>query len=110
MGCETFGRVSCIAVTKIEPQERDVIATLLAQHFVDIYGAPSIEAARGTALDEIDQMSDLCDEHAPNTLLTITRELTPAGVRESFRMIEAQQADIMQFAVHGHLDDEPHSH
>jgi hypothetical protein len=25
-------------------------------------------------------------------------------------MIEAQQADIMQFAVHGHLDDEPHSH
>ena len=110
MGCETFGRVSCIAVTKIEPQERDVIATLLAQHFVDIYGAPSIEAARGTALDEIDQMSDLCDEHAHNTLLTITRELTPAGVRESFRMIEAQQADIMQFAVHGHLDDEPHSH
>ena len=51
----------------------------------------------------------MCD-HAPNTLLTVTRELTPAGVRESFRMIEAQQADIMQFAVHGHLDDEPHSH
>ena len=77
MGCETFGRVSCIAVTKIEPQEHDVIATLLAQHFVDIYGAPSIEAARGTALDEIDQMADLCVDHAPNTLLTITRELTP---------------------------------
>ena len=89
---------------------RDVIATLLAQHFVDIYGAPSIEAARGTALDEIDQMAELCADHAPNTLLTVTRELTPAGVRESFRMIEAQQADIMQFAVHGHLDDEPHSH
>ena len=110
MGCETFGRVSCIAVTKSEPQERDVMARLLAQHFVDIYGAPSIEAARETAFDEIDQMADLCDEHAPNTLLTITRELTPAGARESFRMIEAQQADIMQFAVHGHLDDEPHSH
>ncbi|MDC0140393.1 DUF6505 family protein [bacterium] len=110
MGCETFGRVSCIAVTKIEPQERDVIAALLTQHFVDIYGAPSIEAARRTALDEIDQMADLCVDHSPNTLLTVTRELTPAGVRESFRMIEAQQADIMQFAVHGHLDDEPHSH
>ena len=87
-----------------------MIATILAQHFVDIYGAPSVDAAHGTALEEIDQMADLCADHAPNTLLTVSRELTPSGVRESYRIIESQQADIMQFAVHGHLDDEPHSH
>ncbi|WP_299557522.1 DUF6505 family protein [uncultured Sulfitobacter sp.] len=110
MGCETYGRVSCVAITRIEPQERDALVTLLAQHFVDIYGAPSVEAARGTATEEIDQMIDLCADHAPNTLLTVSRALTPAGVRESYRIIEAQQADLMQFAVHGHLDDEPHSH
>tara|TARA_R110002051_G_scaffold83650_9_gene148326 strand:- start:8629 stop:9123 length:495 start_codon:yes stop_codon:yes gene_type:complete len=110
MGVETFGRVSCVAVTQIEPQECDIIARVLAQHFVDIYGAPSVEAALGTALEEIDQMADLCADHVPNTLLTVTRELTTAGVRESFRMIESQDADIMQFAVHGHLDDEPHNH
>lgn len=110
MGVETFGRVSCVAVTQIEPQERDVIAQLLAQHFVDIYGAPSVETALGTALEEIDQMVELCVDHAPNAILTVSRELTTAGVRESYRVIESQDADIMQFAVHGHLDDDPHHH
>ena len=46
-------------------------------------------------------MSDLCDEHAPNTLLTVARELTEAGVRESYRVIEAQDAGLEQFAIHG---------
>lgn len=110
MGCETFGRVSFAAVTQIEPQERETIASLLAQHFVDIYGAPSVEAALPVALEEIDQMAELCADHAPNTLLTVARELTSAGVKESYRVIEAQDADIMQFAVHGSLDDEPHHH
>lgn len=109
MGCETFGRVSFVAVTQIEPQEQDAIAGLLAQHFVDIYGAPSIEAARTVAVEEISQMADLCEDHAPNTLLTVTRELTDAGVKEAYRVIEPQEADITQFAVHGSLD-EPHQH
>lgn len=110
MGCETFGRVSFVAVTQIEPYERDAMADLLAQHFVDIYGAPSLEAARAVALDEISHMADLCDDHGPNTLLTVAREMTDAGVKEAYRVIESQDADIMQFAVHGSLDEEPHHH
>lgn len=110
MGLETFGRTTFVAVAQIEPFEREALARSLAQHFVSIYGAPSVEAAMGTALDEIDQMIELCEDHAPNTLLTITRELTPAGVKESYGMIEPQDAGIDQFAVHGSLDDEPHQH
>ncbi|MGJ8624277.1 MAG: DUF6505 family protein [Yoonia sp.] len=110
MGCETFGRASFVAVTQIEETERDTIATLLAHHFVDIYGAPSVEAALGVAREEVDQMVDLCADHDPNTLLTVARELTPSGVRETYRVIEPQEADITQFAVHGSLDDEPHQH
>jgi hypothetical protein len=111
MGIETFGRVSFVAVTQIEPHEHDVFANLLAQHFVDIYGAPNLEAAMTVAKEEIAQMAELCEDHAPNTLITVSRELTPAGVRETYRVIEAQDADIMQFAVHGSLDeDEPHDH
>lgn len=109
LGCETFGRVSFVAVTQIEQQEKDAIAGLLAQHFVDIYGAPSLDAARAVALEEIDQMAELCADHAPNTLLTVARELTEAGVREAYRVIEPQDADLNQFAVHGSLD-EPHQH
>ncbi len=111
MGVETFGRVSFVAVTQIEPQEVDVIAKLLAQHFVDIYGAPDLDAAKGVAMEEINQMAELCADHPSNALLTVARELTTAGVKEAYRVIEAQEADIMQFAVHGSLDeDEPHHH
>ena len=88
---------------------REVIIGLLAQHFVEIYGAPSLDAARGVAAEEVAQMAELCDEHAPNTLLTVARELTEAGVREMYRVIEPQEADLSQFAVHGSLD-EPHQH
>ncbi|HKK96809.1 MAG TPA: DUF6505 family protein [Marivita sp.] len=105
LGAETFGRVSFVAVTQIEPSEREELVVSLAQHFVDLYGAPSIEAARGVAEDEIAHMSELCDEHAPNTLLTVSRELTEAGVKESFRVIEAQEADMAMLAVHGSLDE-----
>ncbi|SNR62011.1 DUF6505 family protein [Puniceibacterium sediminis] len=104
-GIETCGRVSFVAVTQLEPSERETLIASLAQHFVDTYGAPSADAARPVATEEIDQMIALCDDHAPNTLLTVARELTEAGVRETFRVIEPQEADIMQFAVHGSLDE-----
>jgi len=110
MGCETFGRVSFVAVTQIEPAERDWIVQALARHFVEIYGAPSLDAALPVAIDEVDQMLSLCEDHDPNTLLTVARELTDSGVRESYRMIEAQAAELDQFAVHGSLDEEPHQH
>ncbi len=105
LGLETFGRVSFVAVTQLEASEREALIAALSQHFVDTYGAPSPEAARPVATEEIDQMIALCDDHAANTLLTVSRELTEAGVRETFRVIEAQEADIMQFAVHGSLDE-----
>ncbi len=108
LGCETFGRVTFVAITRIEPAEREMLANLLAQHFVDIYGAPSLEAARNVALEELSQMADLCDEHDANTLLTVARELTQAGVRESYRAIEAQAAGLEQFAIHAELDDPHH--
>jgi len=105
LGAETFGRVSFVAVTQIEPAEREDLILGLAQHFVNLYGAPSIDAARGVAEEEFTHMAELCDEHAPNTLLTVARELTEAGVKESFRVIEAQDAELTMLAVHGELDD-----
>lgn len=109
LGLETFGRVSVVAITQVEPAELDALVTGLAQHFVDIYGAPSVEEARGVAQDEVMHMVDNCDGQAPNTLLLMSRELTEAGVKESYRIVEPRDADLDQFAVHGSLDDD-HSH
>jgi hypothetical protein len=105
LGAETFGRVSFVAVTQIQPAEREALVLGLAQHFVDLYGAPSIEAARGVASEEIAHMVELCDGHAPNTLLTVSRELTDSGVKEAFRVIEPQDAELTMLAVHGSLDE-----
>lgn len=104
LGVETFGRVTFVAVTRIEPQEFDVLTERLAGHFMEIYGAPSVAAASSVAREEMDQMAALCDGLAPNTLLTVSRELTDAGVKESFRTIEAQDAGLEQFALHGDPD------
>jgi Family of unknown function (DUF6505) len=105
LGVETFGRVTFVAVTRVEPDEITALTEALARHFVEVYGAPSPEAATAVARDEVLHMASLCAEHDPNTLLVVARELTEAGVRESFRAIEPRAVDLSQLAVHGQLDD-----
>lgn len=104
-GLETGGRATFVAVTQIEPAELETLASLLAQHFVTYYGAPSLDAALPVAREELAHMAELCEDHEPNTLLTVARELTEAGVREAFRVIEPQDAGLDQFAIHGSLDE-----
>ncbi len=104
LGLETFGRVTFVAVTKVEQAEYEALIERLAQHFVDIYGAPSPEAARPVAKEELGHMAELCEGHDPNTLLTVIRELTDAGVSEAFRVIEAPEAELDILAVHGELE------
>lgn len=104
LGLETGGRVTFVAVTRIEPGEIETLTDLLAAHFVTYYGAPSPEAARPVAAEELAQMADLCEDHDENTLLTVARELTPSGVREAYRVIAPDDARLEQFAIHGSPD------
>ncbi|MEL7097350.1 MAG: DUF6505 family protein [Pseudomonadota bacterium] len=105
LGLETGGRVTFVAVTQLESAELETLTQLLAQHFVTYYGAPSVEAATPVAAEELAQMIELCADHDPNTLLTVARELTDAGVREAYRTIEPQDAGLDQFAIHGDRGD-----
>jgi hypothetical protein len=104
LGLETTGRVTFVAVTAIEDTELDRLTDLLAEHFVSHYGAPDVATARPVAREELSQMQELCEDHQVNTLLTVARELTEAGVKESYRAIEAPEANLTQFAVHGDTD------
>ncbi len=103
-GLETTGRVTFVAVTQIEQSEFDRMTDMLADHFVTYYDAPNLSAARPVASEEMGHMAELCDGHVANTLLTVSRELTGAGVRETFRVIEPQDADLGQFAIHETLE------
>ena len=104
-GLETGGRVTFVAVTQIEAPLLEHLTDLLAQHFVTYYGAPDIEAARPVAAEELSQMRALCEDHEANTLLTVARELTPAGVCEAYRTIQPRDAGLDQFAIHGSVDE-----
>ena len=101
LGLDSFGRASLVSVTRIEPAEFDELVEILAGHFVDIYGAPSHEAALPVARDELEHMKELCDDQAPNDVLVVYRELGETGVREQFRSMRATSADLIQVAVHG---------
>lgn len=100
LGVETFGRVTFVAVTRIEAPEYEALTDRLAQHFVDVYGAPSLAAARPVAAEELAQMAEICADHPPNTVLTVLRSLTEAGVREQYRFIEPSEAGLEMFAIH----------
>ena len=104
LGLETFGRVTFVAVTEAEEAEAERLTAMLARHFVTHYGAPSEKAAMPAARAEIAHMAELCEDARANTLLTVSRELTGAGVKESFRMIEPKEAQLDQFALHGDAD------
>ncbi|MCF6305877.1 MAG: DUF6505 family protein [Rhodobacteraceae bacterium] len=105
LGLETFGRVTFVATTKVEPAEFDRLVDQLAQHFVDIYGAPDMKSARPVALDELNHMVELCAGHDPNTLLTVAREITDKGVAEAYRTIDPPEAELDILAVHGDLEE-----
>lgn len=104
LSLESFGRATLVAVAKIEEAELAALTEALAAHFVTVYGAPSVEAALPAARDELAYMQELCADHDPNTLLVVQRELTGAGVKESFRAITPAEAELDIVAVHGTAD------
>ena len=101
LGLDSYGRSTFIAVSPITQVEYDDLTCRLAQHFVTRYGAPDVEAALPVAMQEMQQMQEMCEDQGDNALLVVERTLEDVGVREKFRVIEAQAASLEAFAVHG---------
>jgi hypothetical protein len=87
LGTRSFGWSTLVAVAEIGPDQLAAVVEALAHHFVEAYGAPSLEVARPAARAEVEFASGLC-EHRLNTLLTVERELGPDGIVERFRAVE----------------------
>lgn len=105
LGLESFGRATFVAVAEVTDAEYARLVERLAEHFVERYGAPDLDAARPVAADELAHMADMCADHDPNTLLIVERRLVDAGVAEAFRAIRPQDATLDLVAIHGSLDD-----
>ncbi len=101
LGLESFGRATFVAVAPVTEEEIVALTDALAAHFVVAYGAPSLEDALPVAAGEIAQMQEMCEDHAPNTLMVVERVLEDVGIRERFRTIRPRDAGLEAFAVHG---------
>lgn len=110
LGLESFGRSTFVAVARITEQEIETVVDVLAAHFVEHYGAPDLETARGVARQEVDHMREMCEDQDDNTLMIVERNLEDEGIREKFRVIPPQDAPLEAFAVHATLDDDEHGH
>ena len=101
LGLESFGRATFVAVAEISEAEYARCTEALARHFVERYGAPDIGSALPVAAEEMLFMRSMCEDHDPNTLLVVERELVSAGVSERFRSIRPADAPLDLVAVHG---------
>ncbi len=91
LGTESFGRATLVEVAEIDEAGFFQVVERLAQHFVEVYGAPSLTAALPAARAEADYAHGLSDQKL-HSLLAIERELGGAGVTERVGVIRPQRA------------------
>jgi hypothetical protein len=72
------------------PAERATAREALARRIHELFNAPSMEAARGAAEEELAFAASLCD-HPINTLLAVQRTYEEGEIREQFRTIAARE-------------------
>ncbi|MGI9520707.1 MAG: DUF6505 family protein [Hyphomicrobiaceae bacterium] len=89
LSVESFGRSTFVCVGEIGTTERTRLEHVLAQHFVDDYGAPDLDAALPAARAEFDFVAGLAHDLPINTVIVVHREFDKDGeIREQFRTIE----------------------
>ena len=89
LSIESFGRSTFVCVAEFDSSERTILEQRLAEHFVERYGAPDVEAALPAARDEVQFIADLVADVPINTVFVVRREFDDHGqIREQFRTIE----------------------
>jgi len=92
LGLGGFGWSTLVTVAEASDAACDLAEAALARHFVERYGAPSLEEATAAARSELEFAAGLCDGPV-NTLLCVERELGEDGVIERFRVVKPAGAE-----------------
>lgn len=93
VGVESLGFSTLVVVTEARPAERDAAVEALAAHIVERCGAPSLEAARAAAREEIAFAASLC-QHEVNTILALHRTLEGGEIKEQFRALHLRDHEM----------------
>ena len=86
VGIKSLGFSTLVVVTEARPEERDAAVDALAKHIHARFGAPSLEAARTAAREEINFAASLC-QHEEGTVLALHRTLQGGEIKEQFRAL-----------------------
>jgi hypothetical protein len=92
MGVTSHGWSTLAVVVDATTEERDAARLSLATHLMQAHGAPTIEAARMAAEDEIAFAESLA-QHPAQTLIAVHRTITADGeISEQYRTFHAADA------------------
>jgi hypothetical protein len=91
LGC--FGYSTLVEVAEIGAADREALVETLALHLMEHCGAPSAEAARTAAADEIAFTASLCD-HPPGTVIAMHRTIEGGDLKEQFRTLHRREPGL----------------
>ncbi len=115
VGVRSFGFSTLVVVTEATPDERDEAVEALAGQIFAQLGAPTLDAARAAAREEVAFAASLC-QHEVNTILAMHRTLEEGEIKEQFRALHVRDhAASGADSLHAHArafefvesDDEP---
>src|SRR5262249_26408399 len=86
LGLGSFGWSTLAQIVEANEQDRAAAVELLAKQFVAQCGAPSLDAARPHAEEEIAFASSLCT-HPADTLIAVRRTYEDGEIHEAFRTL-----------------------
>lgn len=103
LGVESFGHSTLVTVQPASAEERAQAVEALAAALVAHLGAPSLDAARPAAEEEIALAESLCAGHAENTLVALHRRFEGGTIREQFRTLKPRDETVFSGAhLQGH--------
>lgn len=87
LGVDSFGHSTLVTVQEASAAERAAMVETLARQLVTHLGAPSVEAARPAAEEEVALAEALCRGHDLNRLIALHRRHDGTDIREQFRTL-----------------------
>ena len=89
LGLESFGYSTFGITANITKAALADTELLLAKHFFETYGAPSLQAAMEAAKQEIEFTAQLCEGVPLGTVFAVKREFTLEGrIKEGFHKVK----------------------
>ncbi len=86
VGVESLGFSTLVVVTSATAADRERAIAALARHILEKLAAPSLEAARRAAREEVDFAASLCQDE-DGTILAMHRIFDGTRIREQFRSL-----------------------